>query len=604
MTDAEFAQKFQLANVFEAGRDLQNALRLYGELYTAHPDRPGIADGYVRVLCSLKKFGTADSILTERLTREPANTSSIYLLIGRVRALLGKKSDALDAFQRSVQGAPEFEQYVAITSAANAMIEVGYNEEALALLQAHRSDGNEADQYSKQIAELLFKINRYGDGTDEYLKLLRANSAWIDEIERRLSAFTIDTNSRRSIIKTVISHIDTNNSTTQELKLLGWCYGEQKDYSNSLAIALKIDKTTSGAASGYDLYHFAEKALAEGALEAASLAYREAASRIASSSEPTARPEIYFQARLGSIKADEALAMRAKPINAEKLHAVVSSYTSFANESPDRESSLPALVRAAEIESKQLHEPAKARELYEQVISRSRSRSELVMNTYFSLEESALELADIAQARLYLDRLETIIRQRNRPTDIEISRHIDLERGRMDYYDGSFDTALTKLTIVAATPASDFANDAIALKLLIEENRESSSDPAMKVFAKADLLSLGSDLPAALKGFQSIRETFPKSAIADEATLRAADLLVRINKPSDAVALLEEMQEKMTDSPLLDRAAFREAEITEYELALKDKALKLYEDFLARYPKSSLCTEVRQRARKLRGDVF
>jgi outer membrane protein assembly factor BamD (BamD/ComL family) len=68
--------------------------------------------------------------------------------------------------------------------------------------------------------------------------------------------------------------------------------------------------------------------------------------------------------------------------------------------------------------------------------------------------------------------------------------------------------------------------------------------------------------------------------------------------------MLEEMQEKYTDSPILDQAAMREAEITEHELHSKDKALKLYEDFLARYPKSPLCTEVRQRARRLRGDVF
>ncbi|HYM21182.1 MAG TPA: tetratricopeptide repeat protein [Candidatus Kapabacteria bacterium] len=601
MTEDEFAQKYKVARVYEETRDLNNALRLYQDLYKIHPERRDVADGYVRTLYALKKFSDAEAILSERLSRESADAGDLYLLIGKVRAQLGKKTEALDAFTKAADTPGIYDQYISTTNAANAMVDVGYNEEALALLQSHRHNTQEADYYSDKIAELLFKINRYDEGTDEYLALVRANDQWLHQIESRLSAFTIDTNSRRSIIKTVISHIDTNKATVSELQLLGWCYGELKDYWDALDVELIVDRKSSNTATGIELVRFADRALAEGAYQAAARAYDEATARLRTNYPNS---QILFAAGLGAIKAKQAYVMQQKPPSTNDLHNLVNSYTTFAAQTPGNDIAMPALIGAAEIELKQLHDPAKAKEIYEQVIARGHSASEPVVATYFSLEETSLEMANIPQARLYLDRLETLLRQHDRPSDAEPMRHIELERGRMDYFEGNFDTALTKLTIVAAISASDFANDAIALKSLIEENREGSSDAAMKVFAKADLLSLGSDIPAALSGFKSIRETFPKAAIADEATLRAADLMVKTNKPADAVALLEEMQEKMTDSPLLDRAAFREAEITERELSMKDKALKLYEDFLARYPKSSFCTEARQRARKLRGDVF
>ncbi|MEP7234626.1 MAG: tetratricopeptide repeat protein, partial [Ignavibacteriota bacterium] len=188
------------------------------------------------------------------------------------------------------------------------------------------------------------------------------------------------------------------------------------------------------------------------------------------------------------------------------------------------------------------------------------------------------------------------------PTDEDVKKHILFEHAKVDYLAGAFDSSLSKLDSVIADPNSDYANDAIALRSLISENEGDRA--ALKLFAKAELFSLGKDVNAALSAFRSIPEVYPQSTIADEAVLRAVELEIRSKRPNDALALLAMMQEKMTTSPLLDKAAFREAEIIETIVMNKPKAQRCYEDFLQRFPKSPLSAEARKRARSLRGDSF
>jgi len=218
------------------------------------------------------------------------------------------------------------------------------------------------------------------------------------------------------------------------------------------------------------------------------------------------------------------------------------------------------------------------------------------------LEEIALAQGDLQAALSRLGRVSDIISARRRPDDEETRKHILFERGRIDFYNGAFDSCLAKLDMIIADPSSDYANDAIGLHSLISEN--GGNDVALKLFAKAELTSLGKDLNAALSAYRSIPESYPTATIADESVLRAVEILVQLKKPNDALSLLANMQEKMTTSPLLDKAAFGEAEITETLLKEKVKAQRMYEDFLERYPKSPLCSEARKRARILRGDSF
>jgi tetratricopeptide (TPR) repeat protein len=421
-------------------------------------------------------------------------------------------------------------------------------------------------------------------------------------VQMRIAQFTADTAVRRSIVKTFISQIDTSKATLAELRLLGWCYGELKDYPDALTINLEIESRINGSQNpmaGFELIQFADRALAEGAYETAAKAYDEAAKRM----NQNPQMPMITNPKLGSLKARQAMVTKqAKPSESD-LRDLIDRYVQFAGSSVPPDQALGALSQAGDIAFKRLHDLEKARTIYEQIIQRQTSISDYGRNAYFALEEIALTQGNTVLARTQLVNLDKALLKRPK-LDEEARRHVLYEQARLDYYEGAFDTSLEKLSEIIVVSSSDYANDAISLANLISENLKGSSDGAMRVFAKAELLSLGSDINAAISAYLSIKQTYPKSSIADESTLRAADLLVIQGKPNDAVTMLEQMEDQMIGSPLVDRAALRMAEITEHELNSKDKALKLYEEFLAKYPKSPYCTEVRQRARRLRGDSF
>lgn len=606
MTDHEFAQKYQLARVYEETRDLTSAIRLYGELHKARPDYPEVSEALFRDLYSLKRYGECDTLLVDRLTHEQEK-AEIYLDLGRVRSKLNKKSEALDAFDHALHQANDPMFFSSTLMVAQTMMEVGYQEEALALLIRERKKSIAGEQFTDQIGGLYFKLGKYEEGTKEYLAFLGTNEMNLSLVEQRIAYFTADTTIRRQIIRIVTSHVDADQASPTELRLLGWCYGELKNYKGALAIFIKLDNLGSKSASqtygGYELLQFAERIRNEGALDVAVMAYNEAIKRFRQSSGNDLQKKNFISmAELGSLKAREVLLKTTHDEPNDSLERLVADYQNFAKLQTENNIAFDALLRAGELSFKALRNYPEAKLIYENILTRSQSYSERTRDTYFALEEIALAQGDIPTANLQLDVIDGIISQRRRAEDADTRKHILFERARIEYYKGNFDSSLVILDSVIKDPNSDYANDAIGLHSLISEN--TANDPALKLFAKAELTALGKDLNAALSAYRSIPETYPTATIADESILRAAEIMVQLKKPNDAVTILETMMEKMLTSPLLDKASFRQAEITETLLKEKPKAQRMYEDFLERFPKSPLGSEARKRARALRGDSF
>ena len=499
----------------------------------------------------------------------------------------------------------EFHPYSLTVTISQAMVEVGLTEDALDYLKSSRSKIEEGDLLTGEIGSLLFKIGKYEEGTKEYLSMLAKNETQLGLIQSRISVFTQDSLVRKTILTTITQNIEIQDATIPQLRLLAWSYGELKDYPNSYQVILALDEKSSGQnanASGYELFQFAERARTEGSLEVAVAAYEEALKRLKKATNNDPRREYFIsQTELGTLKTKAQLALTRDTASISKA---VSEFETFGSETRHSDLSLEAYQRAGDIAFRTLFDLERAHRIYSKMISRSTGTSERTREAFFALEEIALAKGDLAGAGDNLGNVEKLLAQRSRPEDADITNRITYERGRIEYYNGNFDSSFSILTVVASDAASDYANDAIALRTFIEENQEEGSNAALKLYARADLAILARDYQTALSALESVRESSPNALVTDDATIRSADLLVKLGKIQDGVTLLETMQDKMSASPLADKAGFRAAEIVELELKDKSRAQKMYQEFLERYDKSSLCTEARKRARKLRGDSF
>ena len=612
LSRAEYAQKLQYAQVYEEQHDATNAARLYGELYTLNPSDQTVFEGYLRALVALKRFDDAEKIVNHRLQTD--SSLDILLLSARVEAWMGKRAQSLAAFQNAehVVNAKDCEELFPIVYA---MIDVSYNQDALQLLDEMRKNSsatdapNDADICSSQIAGLYLRLGEFDRASKEFIAILKSGEGNVGMVEQRLAEYLTDSLSRATVLAALENEILAANDpasggpTRANLRLLAWLYGERKDYAKALATIIQLDDLSAGQQGneGGELLQFADRARSEGALEVAARAYAEASRRL-----KITRGQDYYvdQAELGSLKTWEAYYL-SRPNDKDSIPGLVTSYEAFAARASLNEFAVDALLHAGNLSYSELFDLKRATKDLEAALARPKNGfTDAVRQAAFRLVDIAYASEDFPLAESRLQHIEAMLGMYRAPNENDIRDHILYERALGQYYQENFDTSNVMLEQVAADAASDYANDAIALAGIVETGNTPGGLPSLKLYAKGALAEQAHKYDEAESDYRAIIDTQINSPIADYATLRSAAVLVKLGRAEDAIRELDSMQVKLLSSPLLDVAAFREAEIIDRDMHDKARAEKMYEDFLARYPNSNFVNDARDRARKLRGDSF
>ncbi len=618
LSPAEFNQKLQIAEVYEENHDPANAARVYGELYTLSPRDETVFDGYLRSLVALKRFDDAEKIVNVRLQTD--SSVDILLLSARIEAWMGKRTESLAKFQQA-EGLINAKDCTALFPIVYAMMDVSYNQDALELLDAMRKNAPSSaatngygDICSSQIAGVYLRLGEFDRASKEFITILKEGEGNVGMVEQRLAEYLTDSLSRATVLGALEGEILSADATASggptraNLRLLSWLYGEKKDYAKALQTMIQLDDLTSGTPGyeGGELLAFAERARSEGALDVAATAYAEASRRLKAS-----RGQDFYvqQAELGSLKTWEAYYHSKpnddRPFWKDSIAALISRYESFAASGVMNELSLDALLHAGNLAYTDLFDLTRAAKDLESAVAHTHNGlSDLVRQAAFRLVDIAYASEDFPLANARLQHIEEMLGTYHPQNEREIRNHIMYDRALGQYYQGNFDTSTVLLETVAADASSDYANDAIALVGIIEQGNTPGGLPSLRYFAKGALAEQAHKYAEAEAAFRAIIDTEINAPLADNAALRSAAVLVKLGRAEEAIRELDSMQTKLLSSPLLDVAAFREAEIVERDMHDKPRAERLYEDFLARYPNSNFVNDARDRARKLRGDSF
>src|SRR5690606_39919205 len=115
-----------------------------------------------------------------------------------------------------------------------------------------------------------------------------------------------------------------------------------------------------------------------------------------------------------------------------------------------------------------------------------------------------------------------------------------LELARLDFYEGDFEGALARVRAMNENTATDVANDAIALKVLLKENEgpDSLSTP-LRAYARAALLQRQGHAAEALDALDSLLGEHHGHPIADEAVIARIEALRDLGRTEEALAALE-----------------------------------------------------------------
>ncbi len=605
-TKNEFESQLRLAQVYEENRDFGNSIRLYERLYKERPEILAAFEGYARTLEAMKKFAEAEAVVAAQLPKLQQQMQADYtIILARVQAKQGKKDDAINSFEKAEELYGSAPDCSALLPIAYGMADVGYKPEAMKVISRIIELDKEGSFCAGQGATLYLRLGEYGKAALQYVTLVERGESNLGFVQQRLAQFTQDSMSRTQMLEAFKSEIGEKSSLAS-LQLLAWMYGEAKDYAGAFQIIRKLDDLNGAQKQnrGYELLMFAERARAEGALATAVAAYDEALSRLKSGETAKHNQQFIQQAELGSIKTKEAFAFSAATLDTAQLRNVIALYEKYAQSGAPREYLLEASNRAGRLALEHLFDLSIAKRNFESATKGVRNGSERLREAQFGLVDVAIANLDLNSARVQLDAIFESLDKRPRSTDKLARDRVNFMRALVDYYDGDFDTAISGLQAVMEDPSSDYANDAISLSNMIVESSTPAAKASLMVYAKGQLSEVSHNFEQALGHYESIIVTGTSMPFADDAIVRSAEVMVKQRRYADAVEKLNTVQEKMLTSPIADQAQFRLIEIVEKDLKDKTRAQRLYEDFLVRYPKSLFTSEARERARRLRGDIF
>ena len=184
-----------------------------------------------------------------------------------------------------------------------------------------------------------------------------------------------------------------------------------------------------------------------------------------------------------------------------------------------------------------------------------------------------------------------------------ISQEARFKVAKASYYKGDFKWAETQLKILKGSTSQLIANDALDLKLLISDNKyEDSTQTALRLYAKADLMAYQNKTDAAIELLQQLLSAHKTETIVDQALLMQARLFEKKKDFKKAEANYLRIINDYKDDILADDAYYALAEIYVNELNLPEKAQEYYERIIFDHADSIYFVEARKKFRALRGD--
>ena len=217
-----------------------------------------------------------------------------------------------------------------------------------------------------------------------------------------------------------------------------------------------------------------------------------------------------------------------------------------------------------------------------------------------------MKLADILitqnkfnQALLYYTQIQMRVKNST------LAQEARFKAAKTSYYKGDFDWAETQLKVLKSSTSQLTANDALDLQLLISDHIASDSlHTALKLYAKAEVLTLQNKPTEAISVLESILENHKTDPIIDQTLFAQAQLYESEKMYSKAEANYVRIITAYKDDILADDAYFYLAELYRLHLNQPEKAKLNYETIIFNHEDSIHFVAARKQYRILRGDAI
>jgi len=579
----------------------EQAVDLYLELLYKNPHNSNI---YFRVANLMPGKAYASTLLQilDDLLKSQSNNMRLAAERGRLLYLLDQKPEAIEEWKNLIErrGKDRF----AYTSITNSMIQVGATDEAIQILLDGRLKLNESHAFAYDLARIYGAKFNYAAAGKEYLHHLDRNSAMLDHITNQLirlleneGAFELIEQNFEEILLTEGDH---QAIVLSRAKLLL----HEKQYIGCVQVVLSSDVRNSLK----DVMSIADDLSAERAWGPAADLYLyisanskdkrqagESLLKLAATYEHRLQTKETYKSLSGYFSGNQFLKLDIQFTDGAdaSLERTLKLYDSLQTLLPRTQQAFKASYHISEIQLTVSGDVDRAIRGFQNIFDGARDKK-LRLKSGKRLVDAWLVRGDTTTA---LKTLENIVRVLNLDED---DSQIIASRIKILIHQG--DTPALKKELLnlqgAASPANPIFNDGLELSALIEGNGE-LDDPQLLMYLRAEQLIGQHKLSEAIDLLLRIKGD--DTSIADEATIRAIQLLLALDKIPRAIEEMDRFLETFDESNWRANVLIWRGEQLQFNDHNSQAAIPYYEKVIIEHPGYIGIQDVRVRLRQIIG---
>lgn len=566
MSSAQIDDEYFVADQLLRQQKFEMAAEKFAELHNEHPNTYLFLDKLTACFINLKKYDEAISVTQEAVNKGNLRPQGLIRL-AEIHHISGNTEQAFSIWDDILKKYAGSQQvYLKV---ARAMKERRAYEQAIDVLKRTRELASNSNIITTELAEAFMQAGNYEEAIGEYLQLVNKNPNRMNFVQRRLMRLRDDYVYDVAILEISdflddLSPSHPSYSNLQQLEI--WLLMERNLFERALVTAKNYEAQSPKLT--YSLYNLGSDLLAEQQFELAEQAYsyyieNGVASLKERSKEELADVYIQWARYLENYNLD--LSSKRNELYLEAF----STLESLHQQTPNYSRIDQVLMTLSELALDVLHEPQKAQQYLSELQTLSDDNIQKAREAYI---EGRLHLynEDYTRARISFSRSN---KQERIGNLAEKSRYY---LALTDFYAGDYEFAKIQLNALERQNTSYFANDAVQLRLWIQNGLQAdSSGTKLKPFANSiEHFSRGED-QLGINTLKTILQEDHSNPLIDKALMELSTYKDPQNATFVYQALSTFLEQQGQTSPVYERLLWEKARMADQFVTNENLALPI-----------------------------
>ncbi len=578
-------RKLSLAQSYEQVGQLDNAIRIYEEVYSQDKGYLQAFHGLIRSYKLKNMNAKLLELLEDRIQFDKKAVN--YILLGEARWNAGKSSEADEAWENAQKAEPNNQFMYADLAEVQSRLQL--YKKAINTYKTARKNittNKGLTLFTEELSKLYIAVGDTKGAITESLTLLMEAGA-LPAVEARIYALMQDDDNLGIIDETLNNFIDRNSSNYMANELFSWYQTNLGNHDKALEYTIKADDISNQ--EGRLIITFGGNAEQAGNTDIALEAYQYIIDQGKSN-------KFFTSAIYSYTRTLESKMMFDKNLSKDNILQIIKRYKTITEEFPKSTTAADAYLEIARLQKDRLNDYKKSEEtlfeLTKEIPGAPQSGTAMI-----ELSEIYMSRGDIVEAKSFLETAKARYGRNNRDL-IEI---IGYRQALIEYYTGNLDSAEALFLVLSEIKDNDIANDVLEKSSIISDKYK--EEDKVKVFASAEYDMIRLDTASAITKYETIINELRNfdTEIWQRSHLILSDIYMARNNVQKADYYLEEFIKNLPDGVHTDKALFKLAS-NKVIAGDTSKAIELYSKILINFPNSIYLDQARTKIRELRGE--